>query len=254
MSVISKRDCPQGRQGHRYWISCGHLSIEWTEGTWDIAFVDTSSAMSDWMKKYASNILMFDCEWSPHSKKGVGLIQFATDPSIRQVLIVDCSVVDLAEVRNLFTTYQMVGWATDGDKKRLELAQDIQIRDLQQLTKYAKEKMTKDVSKIQPTHPGRPRLLKYARLLSKMNLEHIVKIQNYQPTDKNGNPHNQQWSLDNMAECFLGHTAKVPLKKHPQWSNGKWKFKDRDIHYAANDVIGLAYIYDKLKYIYKLKF
>ena len=231
MSVISKRDCPQSRQGHRYWISCGHLSIEWKEGTWDIAFVDTSSAMSDWMKKYASNILMFDCEWTPRSKKGVGLIQFATDPSIRQVLIVDCSVVDLAEVRNIFTTYQMVGWATDGDKKRLGVDSN-NIIDLQQLSKQQQ----------------------LSTLLSRMTKEDVAKIQDYQPTDKNGNPHNQQWSLDNMAECFLGHTAKVPLKKHPQWSNGKWKFKDRDIHYAANDVIGLAYIYDKLKYIYKLKF
>ena len=56
-----------------------------------------------------------------------------------------------------------------------------------------------------------------------------------------------------MAQCFLDHPAKVPIKKHPKWSDAEWQLRDRDIHYAANDVIAVSYIYDKLKYIYEPK-
>ena len=43
------------------------------------------------------------------------------------------------------------------------------------------------------------------------------------------------------------------IKKHPKWSDAEWQLRDRDIHYAANDVIAVSYIYDKLKYIYEPK-
>ncbi len=91
-----------------------------------------------------------------------------------------------------------------------------------------------------------------------MKQEDRIRINKYQPLDRNGKPHNQSWNLNNMAECFLGYTVKVPLKKdndgkdvHPKWSDPSRQLKDRDIHYAANDVIAVAYIYEKLKYIYE---
>lgn len=231
MSVISKQNCSKRRRGgHRYWSSqkgC-RITIEWTEGQWGVSFVDTNAAMTAWMTKYASNILMFDCEWSPRTTTGVGLIQFATLPSVHQVLIVDCSVVDLTEVRDIFTKCQMVGWATGGDKSHLALESE-NIIDLQKLFKQSK-------------------------LREKMNEEDKTQFQNYQPLNRHGEPHYQAWSLDDMAQCFLGHSAKVPLNKHPPWSEKKYKFEDTEIHYAANDVIGLAYIYNKLKYIYELRF
>ena len=60
---------------------------------------------------------MFDCEWS--ERNGVGVIQFATLPSTHQVLVVDCTRVDLAKVQSIFDNHLMVGWATDNDVRHL---------------------------------------------------------------------------------------------------------------------------------------
>lgn len=229
MSLISKtaerQNCPSGRRGHRYWTSQNkcRLEIGWEEGQWEVSFVDTESDMRGWVNSYGSDILLFDCEWS--KADGVGVIQFATLPSSRQVLIVDCCRVDLNTVKNIFDNHVMVGWATPGDKKHLGLDSASHVIDLQELTKQSEG-------------------------CEKMSTVDKSLIRNYQPLNRHGQPHDGAWGLDDMAMCFLGHTVKVPLEKHPKWSEPTWMLYDRDIHYAANDVIGLAYIYDKLKYIY----
>ena len=147
MSVVLKppqrRSCPAGREGHRYWSSeewsdetC-HLDIEWEENgknvMWEVSFVDTVASMNKWMNIYAQDVLMFDCEWS--KKNGVGVIQFATPPELHQVLVVDCTRVTLAEVRNLFERCKMVGWATGNDIRHLNLdTSGRNVVDLQELT------------------------------------------------------------------------------------------------------------------------
>lgn len=221
-----RHNCQKSRGPHRYWTSkkkC-RLQIQWPEGQWEVSFVDTDQAMAAWMNNYATDCLMFDCEWSPRKRVGVGVIQFATLPSTHQVLVVDCTRVDLAKVRSIFDNHLMVGWATDNDVRHLELDGSNHIVDLQGLSS-------------QPP--------------SNMREEDRARIEQYQPMDHSGKPHNQSWSLDDMARCFLDHSAKVHIVKHPKWSNAKWQLRDRDIHYAANDVIAVAYIYDKLKYMYK---
>mgnify|MGYP006104912451 FL=1 len=180
--------------------------------------------MAAWMNNYATDCLLFDCEWSKRKRVGVGVIQFATLPSTHQVLVVDCTRVDLANVQSIFDNHLMVGWATDNDVRHLGLDGSNNIVDLQGLSS-------------QPP--------------SNMREEDRARIEKYQPVDHSGKPHNQSWSLDDMAQCFLDHPAKVPIVKHPKWSNPEWQLRDRDIHYAANDVIAVAYIYDKLKYMYK---
>jgi hypothetical protein len=176
---------------------------------------------------------MFDCEWS--QSVGVGLIQFATLPSTHQVLVVDGTRVSLEKIQSIFNNHLMVGWAigngSNGDLKHLGLDLYTNKVDLQLLT---------------------------ADPPPNMKEEDRILIENHQPLNRHGKPHNQQWNLNDMAECFLGHTVKVPLKKdtdgedvHPKWSDPSRQLKDRDIHYAANDVIAVAYIYEKLKYIYE---
>jgi hypothetical protein len=196
--------------------------------------------MAAWMNNYATDCLMFDCEWS--QSVGVGLIQFATLPSTHQVLVVDGTQVSLEKIQSIFNNHFMVGWAIgngsngdlkppNGDLKHLGLDLDSNKVDLQLLT---------------------------ADPPPNMKEEDRILIENHQPLNRHGEPHNQQWNLNDMAECFLGHTVKVPLKKdddgkdvHPKWSDPSRQLKDRDIHYAANDVIAVAYIYEKLKYIYE---
>lgn len=236
MSVLSnssRDNCQDSRRGHRYWTSqkkC-RLNIRWPEGHWEVSFVDTHEKMMAWVNKYAVECLIFDCEWS--MVDGVGLIQFATLPSSGQVLVVDCTRVRLVHVKDLFQNLKMVGWATSNDVRHLQNKQpniiDTNVIDLQLLSN-----ISSNIS-----------------LCEKMTEDDRNKIEAYQPLDKHGTPHTGAWSLDDMATCFLGHIAKIPLKKHPQWSNPNWRLYDRDIHYAANDVIGLAYIYDLLKYVYK---
>jgi hypothetical protein len=235
MSVPRRHKCNQSRQGHRYWTSkkkC-RLQIKWPKGQWEVAFVDTEQAMAAWMNNYATDCLMFDCEWS--QSVGVGLIQFATLPSTHQVLVVDGTRVSLEKIQSIFNNHLMVGWAigngSNGDLKHLGLDLYTNKVDLQLLT---------------------------ADPPPNMKEEDRILIENHQPLNRHGKPHNQQWNLNDMAECFLGHTVKVPLKKdtdgedvHPKWSDPSRQLKDRDIHYAANDVIAVAYIYEKLKYIYE---
>lgn len=263
MSVFSKSnvssglvercsECPTSRNSRRYWSwddgKC-HLKVHWNDDVWEVSFVDTKNDMVNWINENTTDtfVLFFDCEWSRSTRKGIGLIQIATDVSKCKVIIVDCTKVSLEQIRKkFFNAFTMVGWSSSNDVKRLE----------QDETK--RQNLLKKVIDLQ-------KLISNQEMFDKLGQEEKEKVANYVPLDKNGKVQENKriingqishnvWSLDNMAECFLGHTAKVPLEKHPQWSNGKWKFKDRDIHYAANDVIGLAYIYDKLKYIYKLKF
>lgn len=239
MSVLKppqRRSCPAGREGHRYWSSeewsdetC-HLDIEWEENgknvVWEVSFVDTVASMNKWMDIYAQDVLMFDCEWS--KKNGVGVIQFATPPELHQVLVVDCTRVTLAEVRNLFERCKMVGWATGNDIRHLNLdTSGRNVVDLQELTTQNSE------------------------FWANWKEEDSIRVEEYQPLDRHGNPHQGAWGLDDMAQCFLGHTVKVSIHKHPKWSEPTWKFKDIDIHYAANDVISVAYIYNQLKYMYE---
>jgi len=205
------------------------------------AFVDTEQAMAAWMNNYATDCLMFDVEWSQPG--GVGVIQFATPLPNRQVLVVDGTRVSLEKIQSIFNKHLMVGWAIGngsngvlkksngepvgpyGDLKQLGLDLDSKKVDLQLLT---------------------------AEPPTDMKQGDRIRINNYQTLDRNGKPHNQSWNLNDMAECFLGYTVKVRLKDvHPKWSDPLWKLYDGDIHYAANDVIAVAYIYDKLKYIYE---
>ena len=226
-----RHSCNKSREQHRYWTSkkkC-RLQIPWPEGQWSVSFVDTDQALDTWMNEYASECLMFDCEWSQHI--GVGLIQLATLPSTHQVLVIDCTRVNLAKVQSIFDNHLMVGWATNNDLQHLEMSGSNNIVDLQLL----------------PADPP-----------PNMKEEDRIRIENYQPLNRHGKPHNQHWNLNDMAKCFLGYTVKVPLKKdndgkdvHPKWSDPSRQLKDRDIHYAANDVIAVAYIYEKLKYIYE---
>ena len=220
-----------------------HLQITWPGNEqWEVAFVDTGQDMAAWMNNYATDCLMFDCEWSPWQPVGVGVIQFATPLPNRQVLVVDGTRVSLEKIQSIFNKYLMVGWAIGngsngglitphGDLKQLGLDLDSNKVDLQLLT---------------------------ADPPPNMNEEDRILIENYQPMNRHGDPHNQSWSLNDMANCFLGYTVKVPLKKddkgedvHPKWGDPSRQLKDKDIHYAANDVIAVAYIYDKLKYIYE---
>jgi len=227
MSVTLERsNCENGRRGHRYWTSQNNcrLNIPWSEGQWEVSFVDTDQDMATWINTNASECLMFDCEWS--KRDGVGLIQLATLPSKHQVLVVDGTRVDLAQVQSIFNSHLMVGWATGNDMRHLGLESSSNIVDLQRLS----------------SHPP-----------TSMREEDRTRMEQYQPVNRHGKPHNQSWSLDDMAQCFLDHPAKVPIKKHPKWSDPEWQLRDRDIHYAANDVIAVAYIYDKLKYIYEPK-
>lgn len=223
---LQRHHCQKSRGPHRYWTSkkkC-RLQIQWPEGQWEVSFVDTDQAMAAWMNNYATNCLMFDCEWSPRSRTGVGLIQFATLPSTHQVLVVDCTRVNLVKVQSIFNNHLMVGWAIHNDLQHLELVPKSNIVDLQRLS----------------SHPP-----------SNMKEKDRIRIEKYQPLNRHGQTHNQSWSLDDMAQCFLGHTAKVLLRKHPKWSDPSWQLYDRDIHYAANDVIAVSYLYDKLKYVYE---
>jgi hypothetical protein len=108
-------------------------------------------------------------------------------------------------------------------------------------------------------------------MYNKMRPEDFQKILAYKPMDNDGNVQEKKritahtnsthvWNLDDMAGCFLGYKVKVPLRplkkvpleqKHRVWSNKTWSFHENEIHYAANDVIALAYIFDKLDYIYE---
>jgi hypothetical protein len=247
-SALVKRceNCTKGRKSHRYWPWEGkcHLHVRWNEDVWEVSFVDTKKRLDIWVKENVrnENILFFDCEWSQHDN-GIGLIQLATGVSMCKVLIVDCTKVDRSFIIDIFKAYRMVGWATSNDvahiehdkKKRLDISE--KVTDLQMI-----------VSKQE--------------MYDKLNQEDREKAALYKPLDKNGDIQVDKrindykisrnvWSLDDMAKCFLGYQVKVQLKNHKGWSDKKWKFKDKDIHYAANDVIALAYIYDKLNYIYE---
>lgn len=231
MSLISEKptrhNCPKSRGGSRYWTAENNCHLELEQ--WEVSFVDTNGGFDKWMGKYGSAVLMFDCEWS-HWDKGVGLIQFATETSVQKVLVVDCTgPVDLTNIQNVFRGNRMVGWAIVNDAKHLSLSETNHVIDLQAV----------------PSHKNRED--SPFRLLNK---EDKNRIEAYQPMDNQGNPHHNQWNLDDMARCILGHDVKVPIVKHPNWSSKNWKFKDKDIHYAANDVIGVAYIYKHLEYIY----
>lgn len=219
-----RQHCGKGRGKHRYWTSHNNcrLNISWLKDQWEVSFVDTDQALSTWMTTYASSCLMFDCEWS--RRDGVGLLQLATLPATRQVVVVDGTRVSLEKIQSIFNNHLMVGWATHNDLRHLGLDSDSNKVDLQRLSS-------------QPP--------------SNLREEDRTRIEEYQPVNRHGEPHTQSWSLDDMAQCFLGHTVKVPLPKHPNWSDPKWRLYDRDIHYAANDAIAVAYLYDKLKYIYE---
>ena len=232
MSLISenpiRHNCPESRDGSRYWTAESNCHLKLNE--WEVSFVDTNNGFDKWMNKYGSSVFMFDCEWSQWDK-GIGLIQFATLPSTHQVLVVDCTgQVDLAKIKNVFVNNRMVGWAIVNDIKHLGLTETNHLIDLQAV----------------PSHKNREE-----SPFTLLNNADKSRIEAYQPMDRHGNPHPNQWSLDDMAQCLLGHDVKVPIGKHPNWSSKNWKLKDNDIHYAANDVIGVAYLYKHLEYIYE---
>lgn len=256
-SAIVRVNCKPGRsekKSARYWtlyrriikrnkkeekIFC-HLQITWPENEqWAVSFVNTTQGMTEWMKKHAKGCLMFDVEWTPATGK-VGLVQFATPLPNRQILVVDCARGGMGGIQNLFlqriAENKMVGWATNNDLIKLgldSLSTNSNIVDLQKLAK-------------QPFPHN-------------MQNQHQNNISSNPPLDRHGKPHNSDWSLDHMAYTFLGFHIKVPLKKdketgeevYPKYGDPTWQLYDRDIHYAANDVIAVAYIYEKLKYIYE---
>lgn len=246
-------ECPERRKNsHRYWPWGGqcHLKVHWKDDAsalddvWEVSFVDTRESMDKWIRKNAKDeqVLFFDCEWSKWDN-GIGLIQIATGVSKCKVVIVDCTVVEMSSIRNIFKAYRMVGWATSNDVTRLEPDETKRhfiidkVTDLQML--ISKQEM-----------------------FNKLGQEEREKVASYEPLDKNGNVQEKKqirngkigrnvWSLDDMAKCFLGYEVKVPLKNHRGWSDKKYEFRNKHIHYAANDVIAVAYIYDKLKHIYE---
>jgi len=255
-SVERCSSCPKSRDypKHRYWtwnLQC-HLQVHWHKDVWQVSFVDNKESMADWMHQNVKEeqTLFFDCEWSRWDK-GIGLIQFATRAvghRRRRVLIVDCTKVESVHVRKLFCAYRMVGWATDNDVKHLE----------------EDEKKRMDF----PTVIDLQLLVSNKSMYNRMRPEDMKKILAYEPMDKNGHVQEKkrititehqmstnEWSLNDMAGCFLGYKVKVQLKKprqtHRGWSNKKFRFKENEIHYAANDVIALAYLFDKLDYIYE---
>ena len=260
-SAIVRVNCKPGRirkkakKKARYWtmyrrreeeknendekIFC-HLQITWPENEqWAVSFVNTTQGMTEWMKKHAKGCLMFDVEWTPATGK-VGLVQFATPLPNRQVLVVDCARGGMGGIQNLFlqriAENKMVGWATNNDLIKLGLNSLLTNTNIVDLQKLAKQPFPHN-----------------------MQNQHQNNISSNPPLDRHGKPHNSDWSLDHMAYTFLGFHIKVPLKKdketgeevYPKYGDPKWQLYDRDIHYAANDVIAVAYLYDKLKYIYE---
>ena len=156
---------------------------------------------------------------------------------------IDEKFISFSLILNIFNAFKMVGWSSSNDVKRLE--QDESKRQI----------IIDQVTDLQM-------IISKQEMYNKLEQEEREKVANYEPLDKNGNVQENKrirngkisrnvWSLDDMAKCFLGYEVKVHLKNHRGWSDKKWQFKDKHIHYAANDAIAVAYIYDKVKHIYE---